>query len=130
METISRAFSAAVVAALLGGQAMAATVGSPDGNWATGPKDYRYEFKLCGKDGQELCGWMTYGFDPSPQVQRYVGKLVLDRARRIGPQAWKGDLVFAGHRMNGTMTLVEPNRLEIDACVAIIICGKFNMYRE
>jgi uncharacterized protein (DUF2147 family) len=124
---ILRAFLAVAVVALTGGQAMAATVA---GKWATGPKDVRYEFKLCGEDGQELCAWMTYAFDQSPQVQRYVGTQVLDRARRVGPQSWKGDIVFAGYRMNGKMTLIKPNEMEIDGCVAFIICGKFSMFRE
>lgn len=128
MRTVSRVFLLAAAAALTGGQALAAA--SINGHWATGPRDYRYEFKLCGQGGQELCAWMTYGFDPDPRIQRYVGQQVIDRARPIGPQAWKGNFVFAGYRMNGKMTLVEPNRVEIDGCVALIICGKFNMYRE
>jgi len=100
------------------------------GKWETGPRDYRYQLELCGPQGQDLCGIMTYGLDQSPQIQRYVGKRAFDAARRIGPQSWKGDIVFAGHRMNGTVTMVHPDKLEIDGCALLIICGKFAMYRE
>ena len=100
------------------------------GNWETGPRDYRYQLELCGPSGQDLCGIMTYGLDQSPRVQRYVGKRTFDAARRIGPASWKGDIVFAGYSMNGKITLAEPDRLEIDGCVLLLICGKFNMYRE
>lgn len=100
------------------------------GDWATGPRDYRYRLELCGPNGQDLCGIMTYGLDQSPQIQQYVGKNVFNAARRIGPNSWKGTIIFAGHRMNGKITLAEPNRIEIDGCALLIICGKFNMYRE
>jgi hypothetical protein len=91
------------------------------GNW---------RLDLCGSSGQDLCGIMTYGYDQSEQVQRYVGRDVFDSAQRIGPASWKGSLIFAGHKMNGTVTLAEPDRIEIDGCAMLIICGKFNMYRE
>lgn len=130
MRTVLRVLSVAAIAILAGAPAMGAAAQSPEGNWVTGPKDVRHEFKLCGKDGQELCAWLTYVLDQNPRVQRYVGKQVLDRARRIGPQAWKGSLVFSGYRMNGTMTLIRPDEMEIEGCVALIICGKFSMYRE
>lgn len=99
------------------------------GNWETGPRDYRYRLELCGSSGQDLCGVMTYGLDQSPQIQRYVGRQVFD-ARRNGPQSWKGSFIVGGYRMNGTVRLAEPDRIEIDGCAMLIICGKFNMYRE
>ncbi len=130
MRTVLKALSAAAIAVLASAPAMGAAAQSPEGDWTTGPKDVRHEFKLCGKDGQDLCAWLTYALDQNPRVQRYVGKQVVDQARRIGPGAWKGSLVFAGHRMSGTMTLVKPDEMEIEGCVALIICGKFSMFRE
>lgn len=121
----------AVAAGLLSAIApVAAQEASIAGNWETGPRDYRYQLQLCGPSGEDLCGIMTYGLDQSPQIQRYVGKNVFNAAKRIGPNAWKGNIIFAGHRMNGTVRLVHPDKLEIDGCAMLIICGTFAMYRE
>lgn len=100
------------------------------GNWETGPRDYRYTFELCGPRGQDLCGTMTYGLDQSPRIQRYVGKRAFDQVKRVGPQSWKGNIFFSGYSMNGTITMVGPDKIEIDGCVVLIICGEFAMYRE
>jgi len=123
------------LAAALGALLAAAPVAAQDlppvaGKWETGPRDYRFEVQLCGPTGEDFCGWMTYGLDQDPRIQRYVGERVFDAAKRVGPATWKGKLFIAGYQADGTITLAEPDRLEIDGCVLFIICGKFNMYRE
>jgi hypothetical protein len=119
----------AAAALLLAGPATAET-GSPAGMWQTGPGDVRLEFALCGKKGQELCGWLRYSRDKSPRVQRYLNKPVVEQAKRVGPRTWKGQIVLSGHKMNGTMELATEDRFVVDGCVALIICGEFNLYRQ
>lgn len=121
---------AVLAAALLMVAPAAAETGSPAGMWQTGPGDVRLEFALCGEQGQQLCGWLRYARDNSPRVQRYLNKPVVERAQRVGPRAWKGQIVLSGHKMYGTMALAEENRFVVDGCVALIICGEFNLYRS
>lgn len=108
----------------------AAQEASPAGLWQTGPGDVKIEFQYCGENNEELCGWLRYARDNSQRVQRYVDKMVMERAKRVGTRQWKGDLVLSGHRMYGTMRLAKRDRLEFDGCVALIICGEFNLYRD
>lgn len=120
---------------VLTGLALAATIAMPAaaeeksiaGDWRTGPGDLAYRLELCG-NGQELCGTMIYTRDQDPRLVRNLGKQIIDRARRVGPQSWKGDLIFAGQKMSGTMTL-EGDELKFDGCAYLIICGKFSLFR-
>ena len=121
---------AGAVAAVLVLAMPAAAQDSPVGLWQTGPGDAKIEFQYCGKYNEELCGWLRYSRDKSPRVQRYINKMVMERAERVGTRQWKGDLVLSGHRMYGTMRLAKRDRLEFDGCVALIICGEFNLYRD
>ncbi|HQZ12536.1 MAG TPA: DUF2147 domain-containing protein [Devosia sp.] len=119
----------------LAGLALVATMVAPVaavektivGNWQTGPGDLAYKLEFCG-NGEELCGVLTYSRDQDARLQRNVGKQIIDRAKRVGPQSWKGDLIFAGQKMNGTMTL-DGDVLHFDGCAYLVICGKFNLYR-
>jgi uncharacterized protein (DUF2147 family) len=121
---------AALAGALLMAAPAVAQEASPAGMWQTGPGDVRLEFQLCGKEGQELCGWLRYARDESPRVQRYLNQPVVEQAERVGQRTWKGAIILAGHRMYGTMALAEENRFVVDGCVALIICGEFNLYRK
>jgi uncharacterized protein (DUF2147 family) len=121
---------AALAAALLMAAPTVAQEATPAGLWRTGPGDVKVEFQFCGKNNQELCGWLRYARDKSPRVQRYMNKMVMERAERVGARQWKGDLVLSGHRVYGTMKLAKRDRLKFDGCVALIICGEFNLYRD
>lgn len=127
MKLIFKVLTASLLAATMVAPVVAEDVPAVAGDWQTGPGDLTYRLELCG-NGQELCGIMTYSRDPDPRLQRNVGKQIIDRAKRVGPQSWKGELIFAGQRLNGTMTLAG-DVLQIDGCAYLIICGKFNLYR-
>lgn len=130
MKHVIKGLAGAVVALLALAMPAAAQEGSPVGVWQTGPGDVKIEFQYCGKNNEELCGWLRYARDDSQRVQQYMNKMVMERAERVGSREWKGDLVLSGHRMYGTMRLAKRDRLEFDGCVALIICGEFNLYRD
>lgn len=98
-----------------------------NGQWQTGPGDLQYRLELCGSKG-ELCGVMTYSRDPDKRLQAAVGTMVLNHAKRVGPQSWKGDLIFSGQKLNGTMTL-DGDVMRFKGCAYIVVCGDFNLYR-
>lgn len=130
MKHVIKGLAGVIAAALLLVAPAAAQEASPVGLWQTGPGDAKIEFEYCGKNNEELCGWLRYSRDKSPRVQRHMNKMVMERAERVGKRQWKGDFVLSGHRMHGTMRLAERDRLEFDGCVALIICGEFNLYRD
>ena len=126
MKLVLKALTALALAASMATPGMAAEK-SIAGDWQTGTGDLAYRLELCG-NGQELCGVMTYTRDQDARLVRNVGKQIIDRAQKVGPQSWKGDLIFAGQKMNGTMTL-EGDELKFDGCAYLIICGKFSLFR-
>ncbi len=125
MKLVFRALAAVVMAASM---CAPATAAEPKiaGEWQTGTGDLAYRLSLCG-DGA-LCGIMTYSRDPDARLQANVGKQIINHAERVGPQSWKGELIFAGQRLNGTMTLVG-DELKIDGCAYLIVCGNFSLFR-
>jgi uncharacterized protein (DUF2147 family) len=127
MKRIFKALAVAAMAASTIAPVTAEEAPAIAGDWQTGPGDLAYRLELCG-NGQQLCGIMTYSRDPDPRLQGNVGKQIIDHAKRVGPQSWKGELIFAGQRLSGTMTLAG-DVLQIDGCAYLIICGKFNLYR-
>jgi uncharacterized protein (DUF2147 family) len=126
MKRVLKALTALMVAATMAAP-VAAEEKSIVGDWQTGTGDLAYRLELCGS-GQELCGIMTYTRDQDPRLVRNVGKQIIDHAKRVGPQSWKGDLIFAGQKMNGTMTLAG-DELKFDGCAYLVICGKFSLFR-
>jgi uncharacterized protein (DUF2147 family) len=126
MKRVLKALTVLMVAAAMVAPA-AAEEKSIAGDWRTGPGDLAYRLELCGT-GEQLCGIMTYTRDQDPRLVSNVGKQIIDHARRVGPQSWKGDLIFAGHKMSGTMTL-EGDELKFDGCAYLVVCGKFSLFR-
>lgn len=130
MKHLIKGLAGTAAVVLLLAAPAAAETGSPAGIWQTGPEDVKLEFALCGKGGQELCGWLRYARDKSARVQRYLNKPVVEKAERVGPRTWKGEIVLSGHKMYGTMELAREDKFVVDGCVALIICGEFNLYRD
>jgi uncharacterized protein (DUF2147 family) len=126
MKRVLKALTALMVAATMAAP-VAAEEKSIVGDWQTGTGDLAYRLEMCGS-GEELCGIMTYTRDQDPRLVRNVGKQIIDHAKRVGPQSWKGDLIFAGQKMNGTMTLAG-DELKFDGCAYLVICGKFSLFR-
>lgn len=100
---------------------------SPAGTWTTGGKDSRYEITLCG-DGDDMCGRLVWLRDANADLTPYLNKTILDTARRIGNQTWRGSVVIAGHKARGTLTLVDRDTLEIRACNGAV-CATAQLFR-
>lgn len=127
MNIAIKTLGAISAAFLISGPALA-EIYSPAGTWVTGPKDSRYEVTLCG-DGDDMCGKLVWLQSPSKELSPYLNKLVLDTAKRIGNQTWRGGVDIAGHKARGTITLVDRNTLDIKACNGAT-CAQFQLYRE
>lgn len=112
--------------ALLGQPAVA----SPIGTWEIEMRDSRYSVEMCG-DGTQLCGtliWLGNGADNAENLP-YLNTMMIDHARPVAPNQWKGDLHIYGQTAGGTITQVSADRITLKGCVLGIICKTYQMYR-
>lgn len=103
---------------------------SPEGIWEIEMRDSRYNVELCG-DGTQLCGtliWLGNGADNAENMP-YLNTMMIDHARLMKPNQWKGDLHIYGQRAGGTITQVGPDQITLKGCVAFVICKTYQMYR-
>ncbi len=117
---------------VLGALAMLAqpALASPEGTWEIEMRDSRYSVALCG-DGTQLCGtliWLGNGADNAENLP-YLNTLLIDHARQVRPNQWKGDLNIYGQRASGTITQVGADQITLKGCVAFVICKTYQMYR-
>lgn len=103
----------------------------PDGQWEIEYKDSRYQVELCGEDGWQLCAtltWLGNGADNKDNLP-YLNTRIIDHARPVAPNKWKGDLHLYGHTASGTITQISDNQLSIQGCLLVVLCKTFQMYR-
>jgi hypothetical protein len=110
---------------VLGAMALLAqpVMASPEGTWEIEMRDSRYSVELCG-DGTQLCGtliWLGNGADNAENLP-YLNTLLIDHARQVRPNQWKGDLNIYGQRASGTITQVGENQITLKGCVAFVRC--------
>ncbi|MDB5529021.1 MAG: hypothetical protein JWR51_2124 [Devosia sp.] len=108
----------------------AAFAASPVGTWEIEMRDSRYQVEMCG-DGTQLCGtliWLGNGADNATNLP-YLNTLLIDHARAVGPNEWKGDLHLFGQSADGTITQVGDNEIELQGCVALVICKTYRLHR-
>lgn len=108
----------------------AALAASPVGTWEIEMRDSRYRVELCG-DGTQLCGtliWLGNGADNATNLP-YLNTLLIDHARAVGPNQWKGDLHLFGQSAGGTITQVSDDEIELQGCVALVICKTYRLHR-
>lgn len=120
--------SAVMLAALL--VAPAAQAASPAGIWEIEMRDSRYRVELCG-DGTQLCGtliWLGKGADNATN-RPYLNTLLIDHARPVKANQWKGDLHLFGQSAGGTITQVGEDEIVLQGCVAWVICKSYHLYR-
>jgi hypothetical protein len=82
-----------------------------------------FSFSLCGETGTDLCGVLTNleGESATEENLAFVGKQVM-RAAQSAPNQWKGSLSAGGIRADATITMVDPDTIEIQGCRAVILC--------
>jgi uncharacterized protein (DUF2147 family) len=103
---------------------------SPVGTWEIEMRDSRYNVEMCG-DGTQLCGtliWLGNGADNAENLP-YLNTMMIDHARPVTPNEWKGDLHIYGQTAGGTITQVSEDQITLKGCVLGIICKTYQMYR-
>ena len=104
---------------------------SPEGIWEIEMRDSRYSVQLCGEDGRQLCGtliWLGNGADNAENLP-YLNTLMIDHAKPVAPNRWKGDLHIYGQTAGGTITQVSDDHITLQGCVLLVVCKSYQMYR-
>lgn len=125
-----KSFAKCLAAIALSLSAAAPAMASPEGVWEIEMRDSRYSVALCG-DGTQLCGtliWLGNGADNEENLP-YLNTMIIDHARRIGPNQWRGNLNLYGNQATGTITQVSQDQITLQGCVLFVICKTYQMYR-
>jgi hypothetical protein len=82
-----------------------------------------FSFSLCGEAGTDLCGVLTNleGESATEENLAFVGKQVM-QAEQSAPNQWKGSLSSGGISADATITMVDPDTIEIQGCRAVMLC--------
>jgi hypothetical protein len=93
------------------------------GMYQTEDRKMDFELILCGESETNMCVKLldARGSAKRPRVVKMFGQYLVDNARPAGPNRWKGAVTYAGHTMNGTLTLT-PAKFVMAGCAYIVIC--------
>lgn len=105
---------------------------SPEGIWEISSRDSRYEVTLCGEDGDHLCGtlvWLGRGADNEENLP-YLNTMIIDEARPVSDNQWRGQLHLFGHSATGNITQASDDEITLEGCAFFVICRTYTLYRH
>ena len=111
------------------GENEAAKTITPVGIWQTTSGESRYKISTC-KNGKQICAklvWLRSDVR-TPENLKLLNKVVLSGAQRSQNNKWHGALKYAGETLNGSLTLLNPNRLRLNGC-SFVFCKSVNFKR-
>ncbi|MDB5624035.1 MAG: hypothetical protein JWR39_2598 [Devosia sp.] len=109
---------------------LGAALASPVGQWEIESGDSRYQVSMCG-DGTQLCAeliWLGNGADSRKNLP-YLNTLMIDGAKQVKPNQWKGQLNLYGQSAPGTITQVSADVVRIRGCFLLVVCRSYNLKR-
>ncbi len=97
----------------------AAQAAEPYGVWLRPSTGAQVRFYNC---GGKLCGKVVAVKDQSRKSE--IGKSIMRGAVKSGANTWKGKLtdLTTGSVYSGTVTVQSANALDLQGCVAMILC--------
>lgn len=126
--SVLKTISAVVLAFALAAPVTAADI-SPVGMWQTTTGESRYAVSLCG-DGTELCAKLTWlrADARSPDNLALLNKLVVQEAKPVDENKWRGTVKYDGQTVSGSVTLVNASQMQLSGC-KLIVCKKVDFVR-
>lgn len=126
--TVLKTISAVALAIALAAPAAAADI-SPVGTWQTTTGESRYSVSLCG-DGTQLCAKLTWlrADARSPDNLALLNKLVVQEAKPVDENKWRGTVKYDGQTVSGSVTLVNASQMQLSGC-KLIVCKKVDFVR-
>jgi uncharacterized protein (DUF2147 family) len=118
--------AAACLAALSTAPALAAGA-SPVGQWQVTTGEARYSVAAC---GDALCARLVWlrADARTDQNLALLNKYVVRGAQPTATNQWSGDVTFAGHSYDGTMTMVSRNFMTLKGCSGML-CQTYEFTR-
>jgi len=102
---------------------------SPLGSWQTTSGESRYEVTSC-KNGKAICAKLVWlrSDARTPRNLKHLNKIILSNARAVQQNKWRGSLRYGGENLNGSLTLVNSNKLQLNGC-KFVFCKTINFKR-
>lgn len=102
---------------------------TPVGTWQTSTGESRYSVSYCG-DGSQLCAkliWLRKDAK-KPENLALLNKMVVSGAKAVAANKWRGTVNFQGHRVSGSVTLVDHDSMKLSGC-QLIACKSVEFER-
>jgi uncharacterized protein (DUF2147 family) len=128
---MNRTLMAAGAAILFASAGYAQTAEDALGVWQNPENQSHTEFYkcgdgVCGKIVKVVDGQKTDDKNPDPAKRNrpIVGLVIMQGAKKAGPNKWSGQLYNRadGKTYSGTVTVKSKNELDLSGCVAAIFC--------
>ena len=99
------------------------------GVYQTADRKMDFGLTTCGSGSKDLCVKLlaARGSAKTKQTRPYIGKLVVNKAKAAGENAWKGTMRFGQYDLNGSMTLRPGKSFTVSGCVYFVICEDINL---
>lgn len=100
------------------------------GRWKTTSGESAYAISYCG-DGTALCGKLVWlSKDPhNDKAKRYLGQTVVNQARPVGPNEWRGQMHVLGLSIGGTILLTSDKAMTLRGCFFYLFCKTFHLVK-
>lgn len=94
------------------------------GTYQTADRKMDFGLSTCGQDKQQLCVKLldARGTALTKQTKPLIGKLVVNKAKAAGKNAWNGTMRFGKYDLNGSMKLRPGKSFVVSGCVYVVVC--------
>jgi uncharacterized protein (DUF2147 family) len=135
---MTRKVAVAGAAMLLAAVAYAQTAEDAFGVWENPENKSHTEFYRC---GEGVCGKIVKVVDgqktddknpdPAKRSRPIVGLVIMQGAKKTGPNKWAGQLYnrAEGKSYSGTLTVKSKTALDLSGCVAVVFCKTTTLTR-
>jgi uncharacterized protein (DUF2147 family) len=126
--TFAKTIAAATLALFVAAPAFAQDL-TPVGTWQTASGESRYSVSYCG-DGTQLCAKLTWLRKDArkPENVALLNQLVVNGAKPVAANKWRGTVNYEGNAVSGSVTLVSEDRMKLQGC-QLIACKSVEFVR-
>jgi len=118
------------LALLIAGPA-AAEQFNPIGIWEPSNRESRYEFTMCGDNGDRLCAELIWIQEDKKDDRntRYLNTYMFKNARHTELNRWEGTVTLEGFNIGGTVTQTSNDTMQLKACALFVFCEDIRLNR-
>ena len=129
MRTILRTILSAGIVALTSLAPVAAFADQPLGVYQTTDRKMDFSLALCGNSGKELCVTLSAarGDALTPNTKAFLNKYVVDHAKPVGKNTWKGSMTVQQYKLDGVLTLNPGTNFVMKGCAYVVVCQDFTL---